>query len=308
MAPRRLQGPTHLVFDFDGTLTVNDTMAILGRLPKNPPLSWEEISAAYMKDYQVYKETPYPWKKYVEEEYTSWLAARKWVEQRSAQRVQDAGFFRGVTLGDVNHTVAHALDDGSLQFRDGWLHLFELFVPDDEADDSALQASKISVISVNWSETFIRHALCEAARRSDHEFKDAIVQYINAMEIHANEIEGLDRPEGSSGVICRPSAMDIRTVDDKLRYMPKVPSAPVDESHPLVVYLGDSSTDFDCLLRAHVGVWIHDVKAEEYQKAFKETFKPFNGFVPQPMWNAETITDFFCWSPGFDHVLTTLMK
>lgn len=305
MAPRRLDGPTHLIFDFDGTLTVNDTMVVLGRLPKNPPISWDEIAAAYMKDHQAFKETPYPWKNYDEEEYSGWLASRKWLEQRSAQRVQDSGFFRGVTLEDVSRVVATALDDGSLQFRQGWLDLFELVMP---TDTYTAHASKISIISVNWSETFIRCALLEAARRSDHEYKEAICQYINHMKIHANEIHGLNRPEGSSGVVCRESGFDIRTSDDKLRYMPNVSPDPTDGSHPLVAYLGDSSTDFDCLLEAHLGVWIYSGSAEQYRQAFKETFKPFEGFVPQPLSDGEVLTDAICWSPDFENVLKTLMR
>lgn len=308
MAPRRPEEPTHLILDFDGTLTVKDTMAILGRLPKSPPTSWEKISDAYMEDYEVYKQTPYPWKNYDDQEYSGWLAARKWVEEKSAQRVQDSGFFRGVTLDDVNEAVASALDDGSLQLRDGWLDLFELLIPNDMVDDPASRPSKISIVSVNWSETFIRRALWQAAQRSDHEYKEAIRKYINGMEIHANEIQGLDRPEGSSGVICRASGLDIRTSDDKLRRMPEITRIPIDSTPLLIVYLGDSSTDFDCLMRAHIGVWIQDVKVGQYQQAFNQTFKPLKNFGPKPLWNEEMNPDFICWSPDLGHVLRTLMK
>ena len=71
---------------------------------------------------------------------------------------------------------------------------------------------------------------------------------------------------------------------------------------------GDSSTDFDCLLEAHVGVWIQDCHAEGYQQAFKQTFKPFEGFLPQPLSDGGIMTDAICWSPGFDQVKTLLMK
>ncbi|KAK4499979.1 hypothetical protein PRZ48_008165 [Zasmidium cellare] len=305
MAPRRLHRPAKLILDFDGTLTVKDTMAILGRLPKDPPISWSEISEAYMKDYQVFKDTPFPWKSFHEEEYSSWLASRKWVEQRSAQRVQDSGFFRGVTMQDVNGIVAAALDDGSLQMRDGWLNLFELFVTGD-GEKLTPPDSSISIISVNWSETFIRLALREAAQRSSHEYKDAICHYIDRMKIHANEIEGLDRPEGSSGVICRESGLDIRTSDDKLRYLPDASSTPFDGVHALVVYLGDSSTDFDCLLNAHVGVWICDVPFEQHQEAFRKTFEPFEGFPPEPLSGGGITTDLICWSPDLHQVVELL--
>lgn len=308
MAPRSLDGPTRLILDFDGTLTVKDTMAILGRLPKKPPVSWDEISEAYMKDYQLFKDTPYPWQKYDEEEYSGWLASRRWVEQRSAQRVQDAGFFRGVTLQDVNGIVGAALDDGSLQLRHGWVDLFELFVAANEDERSTLPPGSIEIISVNWSGSFIRRALWEAARRSAHEYKDAICHYIEHMKIHANDIEGLDRPEGSSGVICLESGLDIRTSDDKSRYMPETSSNPVDESNPLIVYLGDSSTDFDCLLSAHVGVWVCDVSFEQHLQAFEETFKPFKGFLPEPLSNESITTDLICWSPDLHQVVKLLTR
>ena len=86
------------------------------------------------------------------------------------------------------------------------------------------------------------------------------------MDIRANEIEDLDSSEGSTGQLVG----EIRTAPDKLRHLP----APTDER--AVVYVGDSPTDYECLRRADVGIWICDCAENEYEQRFRETFKPLD--------------------------------
>lgn len=303
---RRFSQPVHLVLDYDGTLTSKDTMAVLGDLPKQPKMGWEEIVDAYMKDYQAYKEQPYPWKAYDRKEYSGWLAARKWVESNSAQRVQDANFFRGVTLDEVNESVRKAMQDRKLEFRDGWQDLFELFLPHYNAADGTTDGSRISILSVNWSETAIRRALWEAAACSKGSEKSTLSRYINDMQIFANEIEGLGSPEGSSGRVCGALQEDIRTSDDKLRFLSFLKD---ENKEQFVVYVGDSSTDFDCLCDADVGVWLCDAAESQYEQSFMETFRPFRGFVPPPLRSdsdLEANKGIFFWAPSFDSVLEML--
>lgn len=306
MATRRLRQPTHLVLDYDGTLTVKDTMAVIGTIPDSPPMSWDEITNEYMKDYAEYKKQPYPWKKYDRAEYSDWLASRKWVEERSARRVQHAGFFRGVSNESVRDAVSRAFQNGNLEMSDGWEKLMELFLPD--SDSSTRPLSCLSILSVNWSGAAIRHALWQAAYDiADHPERDKLCHFVNDMPIHANEIEALESPTGSSGRACRESGQDIRTSDDKLRYLPPRRGAQQD-STPYVVYVGDSSTDFDCLCAADLGIWICPVPESEYKQAFADAFKPLD-FVPPPLTSYKPGCDeeaLLYWAPDLHSVYEAL--
>jgi len=290
--------PVHLVLDYDGTLTVKDTMAVLGDLPKQPKMSWQEIVNLYMADYAQYKDDSHPWKNYDRVEYSAWLAARKWVEEKSAARVQDADFFKGVTFDEVERSVEKHLSTGTLQLRNGWDELFRLVMNS--------PGSQISILSVNWSSTSIRLALLHAARRlkiSEQE-QGALIQLIETMEIAANEIEGLRLQGGASGKLC--TINDIRTSDDKLRRLP-----PKAHGNPLLIYAGDSSTDFDSLCAADLGLWVYDVPESELRESFAKTFAPFDrsGFFPTPLSSVQCLeesTDLFYWTPGFEQLIALL--
>lgn len=307
MATRRLRRPTHLVLDYDGTLTVRDTMAMLGQLPKSPKTTWQEITDAYMKDYAVYKSQSYPWKRYDREEYSAWLASRKWVEERSARRVQDSGFFHGVTQEDVNATITRSFENGNLGLRDGWEKLIELFLPDYDSAGGTSSPSSVSILSVNWSESAIRRALWQAGTNLQHPEQDKLCHLINDMVVHANEIEGLGSPLGSSGRVCRGPDRDIRTSDDKLRYLP-TPKGEGEGQAPYVVYVGDSSTDLDSMCAADLGIWLCPVSESEYPQAFADSFKPLD-FVPPPLASLDTRStknELFYWAPDLHTVYQRL--
>ncbi|KXS94479.1 hypothetical protein AC578_1711 [Pseudocercospora eumusae] len=306
MAQRKLKRPTRLILDYDGTLTVKDTMAVLGSLPKHTKISWQYIVDAYMKDHATYMDTPYPWKNYDRQEYSGWLAARKWVEQNSAQRVQAAAFFRGVTTEDVEQAVAKCLDNGELQLRREWKELFELFLPSYDAGDGTFLDSSVEILSVNWSETAIRQALFQSAQGSGGDHNQQLCHYINDINIFANEIEGLASPYGSSGRVVKPLDADIRTSGDKLRYL-DVP-APSAAGEHFTVYVGDSSTDFDALCAADLGIWLCDVAEADYEKASMKTFKPLK-FIPPPLHSVSATEGFpalFYWAPDLRSVIDTL--
>ncbi|KAK4937094.1 hypothetical protein LTR28_009947 [Elasticomyces elasticus] len=90
------------------------------------------------------------------------------------------------------------------------------------------------------------------------------------MNIMANEIEGLNEPEGSNGQLSKNGRGGIRTSADKLERLRSI-QRPTDsaksperfakreaESAPSIVYVGDSATDLECLLAADVGICIRD--------------------------------------------------
>ena len=268
---RKLARPVHLILDWDGTLTAKDTLSILGHLPKardkrlgrnhQPAHSWDDFAEAYMRDYTKQKQAHFPATS-DRQAYSNWLASLRDVEYASAKRISDTGYFRGVTAADVANVAQNAIDTGEVQLRNGWQHLFELFLPSD-----APTSSKLSILSVNFSQTFIRGCIRHAVQSLHASGKQRqLIDYIEKMDVKANEIEGLDLSEGSTGKLVG----EIRTAPDKLRHLP----APMDER--VVVYVGDSPTDYECLRRADVGIWICDCAEDEYRQPFSETFKPLD--------------------------------
>ncbi|KAM3415075.1 hypothetical protein BST61_g10210 [Cercospora zeina] len=298
MTSRKLKRPTRLVLDYDGTITKQDTMFILGDLPKqSTKLSWQEIVDAYVKDYAKWQNEKFDWKNYDATEYSAWLATRRWVEFKSAQRVQDCGFFEGVTEDDIEQAVQSALAGGQLQLHKRWDELFELFLPrpTTEPDDE----SSLEILSVNWSRTAIRHGLLA---ETDDQSLQALIQHI---PVFANQIQDLDAPDGSTGVIISPDGRDLRTNIDKLKRLKETARSP----HVFTVYIGDSSTDFDCLCEADLGIWLYDVSENEYEEASRKVFSPLR-YVPPPLSSLKDLEDgkkdMFYWAPNFDTVLDVL--
>ncbi|KAK5011470.1 hypothetical protein LTR28_002328 [Elasticomyces elasticus] len=100
------------------------------------------------------------------------------------------------------------------------------------------------------------------------------------MNIMANEIEGLDEPEGSNGQLSKNGRGGIRTSADKLERLRFI-QRPTDsakspelcaESAPSIVYVGDSATDLECILAADVGICIRDEPMGTGQKELAATF------------------------------------
>ncbi|KAK3619628.1 hypothetical protein LTR56_023913 [Elasticomyces elasticus] len=319
-ARRYLGRPVHLVLDWDGTMTTNDTMAALGDLPKStylrkrhesredsepsrdgdeenesgrpikrpkrtsrldayPGSQWSDLGTAYMKDYHAHKTAHYPKSDHVDHnDYITWLDSLRPIEYASAQRAQSTFHFRGVRSSDVEAHAKEAIEAAKVTLREGCIILLLMFVPDG-TDYVPPAGSKFSIISVNWSESFIRWALFHyhAVVLGSSRFNDAercnLLKYISEMEIHTNEIHGLDHPQGSSGRLdgC------IRTAGEKLQYLPPARKYCQDEQDlPLVVYVGDSGTDYECLRNADVGIWLHDCGDGSVKERFRDTFQPLD--------------------------------
>ncbi|KAK5124082.1 hypothetical protein LTR85_002279 [Meristemomyces frigidus] len=302
-APSR---PVHLILDWDGTLTVNDTLSILSGLPKArdrrlgvahvPSHSWnDDFLEPYMDDYAEHKRSlPFYPTATGSGKYSRWLASLHTVEYASAKRVSDSGFFCGVNTADVATVAQEAFDAGAMQLRHGWLDLFSMFLP--AATPPA--GSRLSIVSVNWSATFIRSSLRYAAGRSlqsDDARRQQLIEYVDGMEIKANEIDGLDDAEGgSSGRLVG----YIRTAADKLQQRPLARRPGQVSERPFEVYVGDSATDYECLRAADIGIWLCDCAPTEYEQKFKENFKPLQleiqpieGFCSHPdselYWSSE---------------------
>lgn len=263
--------PVHLVLDWDGTITHKDTLHFLGKICADNALarsnkqddeptatagaSWDELVKAYSDEYSSHAVHYVPKKtqRSTIAEEKEWLASIDPVESRSIRRVEKAGVFKGVTTAAVKDAAVKAVESGELALRNGWA-------------DALVQGSKITILSVNWSATFIRESLLAAvAKESDAEL---LQKAVAGIDIIANEIDGLDDPAGSSGLLnTSQSGADgrsgVRTSADKLANMP----TPVKYGGDgLVVYVGDSATDFEALLAADVGICIRDEELGSGQK------------------------------------------
>lgn len=268
--------------DFDGTLTHSDTLAVLGTIQPAasrpaPCMSWEQIVDAYIGDFSPHTASYLPRK---EDRRTlgverKWLASLAPIESRSVQRVQDAGTFKGVTTHDVECTARTAVEEGRIRLRNGWQRL-------------VTSDSDVSVLSVNWSRTFIRAVLQAGANQVAGQSQCQLGKAIAKLDIHANEISNLERMNGSDGVI----EGSIRTSADKMRVFKEIAGRTdhsSSEGSPRVVYIGDSNTDLECLVEAEIGICMRDKPMRSGQKELAETLerleidvKPLNAIDDEP--------------------------
>lgn len=294
----RLQRPVHLVLDFDATLTVRDTIILLREIPlqRNRRLGreaftvpeWSTLEQAYMEDYNRHKKAEADLDNGREKhagslldrakDYSEMLARRRALEERSMQRLVGWDFFRGVTRADVASAANAVVGDGRLEMRAGWSQMLEMFLPS-SGQHSAADNPRVSIISLNWSRTFIRQSLLSALE-AEQRNNPHLARFIREdLTVAACEVAGLDEPDGSSGQI----HTDVLSNIDKLRYLPPA-SQRFDIRHtgrqrdseaPYLVYVGDSSTDFDCLMAADTGIWLCPAgDIEEAKRKCGQVFKP----------------------------------
>ena len=278
-----------------------------------------------MNDYRAHKTNcylPSSSSPVSEQEYREWLNGLKPVEMRSVLRAQSSSFFRGVTSEDIKSAAKSSIESGSVELRSGWADLFELFLVDHSSREEPNAAAKTSIISVNWSETFIRWTLWFAALNMEHPRKTEICQLINDMEISANEIQGLNAPLGSSGRLFAKKMQLIQTSGEKARYMPpsSVHSArrgsveiaaaipPTRSRLPTVVYVGDSATDYECLKAAETGIWLAEVSESEYAQRFREVFAPLESETVSPLTADPIGGDAILWAPNLGSIVAYLAK
>ncbi|KAL8767494.1 MAG: hypothetical protein Q9209_006001 [Squamulea sp. 1 TL-2023] len=245
--------PNHLILDFDGTLTTTSTLPLIYdigyRLNPSSP-SWNSIYRAYIDDYNELKVSYSKHRTTLSQE-LDWLEHLRVIEYRSIARVEATKVFRGVTK-DVMHAAAEGVTkDGKLELRKGWEKLVTMVMEEE---------GKVSVVSVGWSAAFIRGCLSAASRlvRPDRE-DDASEKsfHIEHINVRANEV--LDDEEGRMERYWKAAASDDRTriltAADKFRVMTDTVGRDHHERPgQLVIYVGDSTTDLECLLHADIGI------------------------------------------------------
>lgn len=219
----------HLVFDFDGTITQQDTIGELAQaaidlqkrrhgLDLNS--KWNRVVADYMSDYQAYKDSFKPAenaRRSVAEE-LRFLAGLKDVEAASLARVEDSGVFSTLERGDLFQLGVDAVRTGKVAIRNGFEETVAL---------AANNGWNISIISVNWSRAFIQGVLHPHSH----------------IRVVSNDISPDGKIEGP-----RFLGTPLTTAPDKTKALGHL----ADNEGDKVIYFGDSPTDLECLLKGGV--------------------------------------------------------
>ena len=348
-SPRR---SVHLVLDWDSTLTTQDTMSLLGRLPEQRdirirqegqrmtdkatvvsqqtqklpgkqtslnreppdftstssiPPDWDYFFKAYIEDYGPHKARHFPTTN-DHKAFCNYLNSLKAIEMRSVQRVQNSGFFRGVKACDVAEVAQTAVSSGEVEMREGWAGLLEMFTGKEDG-------RQVSILSVNWSKTFIRSCLQAAATKDesiDETRKQALVDLISEIPIIANDLDGLTSAHGSTGQIIG----GIQTSADKLSRLPRSTRTKKDlaiglvdkeEGGPYICYIGDSATDYECIAAADFGLYLVDDLEDAVAKLSK-ILGPLNHNpteLANGIWNCEEGT-WWKWASSLDSMVEFL--
>ncbi|KAG9950791.1 hypothetical protein KCU85_g3287, partial [Aureobasidium melanogenum] len=276
----KLRRPIHLILDWDGTLTRKDTLSLVGSIAYHanssrslPP--WSDFVNGYMNDYTEHtsRYEPSSSARTTFDQERQWLASLTPIENKSVQRVESSRIFKGVKASHVDQIAASSIENSDLQLRNDWYSLFQTLLDN--------PTNKISILSVNWSERFIRQSLLAASSKLTSPASEALHSYVTNMDIKANEISDLESAEESDGRLSKDSSAGIRTSADKLSHLPLrcqrhvemcAPKRGLEEQQDdLVVYIGDSATDLEALLAADVGICIRDDPMGSSQRELAET-------------------------------------
>lgn len=242
----------------------------------DPESKWKAFGKGYLEDYNKHRLSYIP----VQSERRNcdsecvWLQSLRGVEDRSVQRVESSGYFRGVKHQDVTSAVREALVTNAVMLRKEWHKLF--------VEAAAARAGmplppnahvyELSILSVNWSETLIREVLRSSVdnlQGIDDVQRRNVKDLVDHMAIQANEIVGLEDVDGSTGSLIRANRLALRTNLDKLQCYARS----LDQIH---VYIGDSMTDLDCLLAADVGICVRDQELSSSQQELAESLSRVN--------------------------------
>lgn len=217
----------YLVLDFDGTITRNDTIAVLAqaaldfhkeRQGLDLGAKWRQVVQAYLHNYQTYKvdyETNESDRRSPAQE-LRFLAGLGNVEKASLARVKSSGVFSGLERHHLFQMGVDAVQRGDVVVRDGFGELLAL---------AGQNGWEVSIISVNWSRAFIEGVL------------------------HPHSIKVLSNDISSDGTIEGPRSLgrQLTTSFDKAEALKNLAG-----NKGKMLYFGDSATDLECLLQGGV--------------------------------------------------------
>ncbi|KAI9757102.1 MAG: hypothetical protein M4579_003580 [Chaenotheca gracillima] len=269
---RQTKSPLSLYLDFDSTLTEHDTLSALSStvhkhrpsaLPTLPPFS--TFTEAYFADLEEYHRNPHNWSSEPGQEPFTPLVAElarlrnlRPVENASLNRLGQVGWFQGLTAAGIAADAREAVEKRDVVLRKGWAELVRTVQQD---------GGSVAILSVNWSRRWVRECLRADLhyRVGEAKLRQGAKIDVDAIEIVANELEGLDEPEGTtSGRILGTEVLGgdrIMTSTDKKKVLDALRQRNTDHQSGRTgtrIYVGDSVTDLECLLIVDVAITIRE--------------------------------------------------
>lgn len=287
-------GGLHVVLDFDGTITTADTIshivqaAVRQKQNQNQEMKdsigskdwtavWQSIVDVYSSDLSAFAQshTSAEQRTTLGEE-IEYLRGLRIVEQSSLARVAASELFRGFD---------HAREAGRTDIQESRVTLrygFKEFMDHLQSGTSS-QSPKVHVLSVNWSKAYISGVLC------GWHFSQLVANEINSLDgtIHAppDVLDGTSSaPDGAGPLV---------TSDDKLAAAKWL----LGHTEPgSVVYIGDSTTDLECLV-AYGGI----VMAPDGRSSLLATLRRLGYEVPHV---SESNDQSIRWARDFHEIMT----
>jgi 2-hydroxy-3-keto-5-methylthiopentenyl-1-phosphate phosphatase len=259
--PLKQKQPIHWILDWDGTITIKDTLDTLVSISaSNKPdfptqAHWQRVSKAYMDDYTSTLQELAPTNnlpKTVEQE-KALLQKLKAVEQRSLDRVGESGIFSGLAKKVLEEGAQAAIREKKVELRNGFTEFYH-----------AIQAEDLTLLSVNWSRHFISSCVSASGISIPEE------------SILSNELSNLASGHTLTGYImcANPSSAPDGTIvssGDKLQRLENLRKKNMTTT--MLVYVGDSWTDIECLVAADLGICIRDEQMGSSQRQLAESLE-----------------------------------
>ena len=266
-----------IILDFDGTITAKDTIGDIATSclsyqrdhGVDLTRSWDHILQQYMVDNEHYKHN---FKESEESRTTldqeiAFLRGRKEVEETSDRRVEVSGLFNGIDKDYLFSAGKEAVANGSVQIRPGFKDFIQTMTQ---------KGWTISIMSVNWSASFIHGAISEPD-----------------IDVVANEISPEGRLVGPE--LLKRHGWDTVLVSsaDKLHAMQ---STVEDTAASRSFYFGDSTTDLECLVSTN-GV----VMSDDGESSLLQTLRRL-GYTVRHVKDCDAGVK-ICWARNFQEVL-----
>ena len=256
------------ILDFVGTLTEKDTLENLVEIAKDSSGDYGRIDDAWAECKELYMQDRATIIKGIDlrdsttaGDESTILKHLESVEIQSIYRVSHSGIFLGLTEQHILDGAARQREKpNGVRLRTAVQDLLNVVNARKERlrQNGEDITDHISILSVNWSRTWIYGCLKSQL--------DNFEEYnINKSSIYSNELDGLhDSEHASNGVI----AGRIYSSRNKLQHLTNIRQI---NSRSPVIYIGDSWTDFECLIDAELGICIGkpDMEKSELSQSFK---------------------------------------
>lgn len=266
-----------IILDFDGTITAKDTIGNIATAclayhndhGVDLTQSWDYILKQYMVDNEHYKdnfEESEESRTTLDQE-VAFLRGRKAVEETSDRRVEESGLFNGIEKEHLFQAGREAVANGSVRIRAGFKDFIRTMTR---------KGWTVSIMSVNWSASFIQGAISEPG-----------------IDVVANEIDPKGRLAGPE--LLKRHGWDTVLVSsaDKLHAMR---STVEDTAASRSFYFGDSTTDLECLVATN-GV----VMSDDGESTLLQTLRRLGYAVPHVQDCKAGVK--ICWARNFQEVL-----